>query len=247
MLGAGTAVFIVIQMRFVNGFLECKSEKFLEDGGSWVIVKENGPELVKGKKIKGWVWMSSLSDPYQPIERKFKLTRNVLVNMDKKINLAIQTKSDLILRDIDLFKKFKDIEIGLTINGFEGKIKKLFEPNSSTHKERLKTLKTLKENGLKTYAFISPIIPGLVDVKKCIKETKKFVDYYWFEILNLRAGGKEFQNILRREFPKSYQAMIDKEKFWEFVSDLKEIIKKENVKTPGIVIHYPEFKIIKIK
>jgi DNA repair photolyase len=215
--------------------------------GKWVVAKINAPELAKGKKIKGSVWMSSLSDPYQPIERKLKLTRKILENMDKNTELAVQTKSDLILRDINLFKKFKKIEIGLTINGFEGKIKKLFEPNSSTHKERLKTLKILKENGLKTYAFISPIIPYLVNVKKCIKETKKFADYYWFEILNLKASGKEFQGILKREFPRNYRIMIDKERFWRFVKSLKEIIKKENIKTPGIVIHYPVFKIIKVK
>ena len=223
-----------------------KRKKVPEKWGSWVIVKENAPELVKGKKIKGLVWMSSLSDPYQPIERKLELTRRTLENMDKSIKLAIQTKSNLVLRDIDLFKKFKNIEISFTINGFQGKIKKLFEPFSSTHKERLKALKILKRNKFRTYAFISPIIPGLVNVKKCIRETKNSVDYYWFEILNLRASGKEFQNILKKKFPKSYQTMIDKEKFWKFVKNLKEIIKKENIKTPGIVIHYPKFKIIKI-
>ena len=83
--------------------------------GTWVEIKENAPELVKGKYVKGWVWMSSVSDPYQPIEKKLKLTRSVLVNLDKRIKLAVQTKSNLVLRDIDLFKKFKKIEIGLTI------------------------------------------------------------------------------------------------------------------------------------
>lgn len=214
--------------------------------GTWVEVKENTPELVKGKYVKGWVWMSSVSDPYQPIEKKLKLTRNVLVNIDKRIKLAIQTKSDLILRDIDLFKKFKNIEIGLTINGFEGKIKKLFEPNSSTHQERLKSLRILKENGIKTYGFISPIIPDLVNVKKVIEESRNFVDYYWFEILNLRASGEEFNNVLRKKYPKSFEIMKDKKNFYEFVKNLKGVIKKENIKTPGIVIHYPIFTIIKV-
>lgn len=205
--------------------------------GTWVEVKENAPELVKGKYVKGSVWMSSVSDPYQPIEKELKLTRRVLENMDKNIELAVQTKSDLVLRDIDLFKKFKNIEIGLTINGFEGEIKKLFEPFSSTHKERLQALKTLKENGIQTYAFISPIIPGLVNVKKVIRESRDFVDYYWFEMLNLRGAGEEFGNILRKKFPKSYNTITNKEKFGQFVKNLKDIIRKESIKTAGIVIH----------
>ncbi len=205
--------------------------------GTWVEVKENAPELVKGKYVKGWVWMSSVSDPYQPIEKKLKLTRDVLVNLDKRIKLAIQTKSDLILRDIDLFKKFKNIEIGLTINRFEGKIKKLFEPFSSNHKERLETLKILKENKLRTYAFVSPIIPELVNIKRCIRETKQCVDYYWFEILNLRASGEEFINVLKTKFPKSYEIMINRQKFSNFLKNLKGEIKKEDIKVAGIVIH----------
>jgi len=64
--------------------------------------------------------------------------------------------------------------------------------------------------------------------------------------LNLKASGEEFQNILKKKFPKSYQVMIEKEKFEKFIKKLKEIIKKERIKTPGIVIHYPEFKIIKV-
>ena len=245
-VGCGHACLYCYANAICKWLWRMKGKKNYGKWGSWVEVRVNAPELVKGKKIKGLVWMSSISDPYQPIERKLKLTRRILENMDKNIELAIQTKSNLILRDIDLFKKFKKIEIGLTINGFEGKIKELFEPNSSTHKERVETLKILKENGIKTYAFVSPIIFNLVNVKKCIKETKNFVDDYWFEILNLRASGKEFQDILRKRFSESYQMMMNKGKFRKFVKNLKEIIKKAKIKTPGIVIHYPEFKIIKV-
>jgi DNA repair photolyase len=171
-----------------------------------------------------------------------KLTRKILENMEKDIRLGIQTKSDLVLRDLDLIKKFKDIEVGFTINGFESKIKKIFEPYSSTHQQRLNALKILKENGIRTYAFISPIIPNLVDVKKCIEETKKFVDFYIFETLNWEAADKAFQNILKKKFPKSYEIIRDKEKFLKFAKNLKEIIKKENIKVHGIMIHYPKFE-----
>jgi len=214
--------------------------------GTWVEVKKNAPDLVKGRYIKGTVYMSSVSDPYQPIEKKIKLTRKILENLDKRTKLSIQTKSDLVLRDIDLFRKFKNIEIGLTINGFKGEIKKLFEPNSPVHKQRLNALKVLKENNIKTYGFVSPIIPELVDVKSVIEESKRFVNFYWFELLNLRASGKEFINILKTKFPKSYEIIANGRKFSNFLEGLKEIIKKEKIKSVGIEIHSPKWKTIKI-
>lgn len=205
--------------------------------GTWVEVKENAPQLVKGKYVKGSVWMSSVSDPYQPTEKEMELTRKVLENMNKRIELAIQSKSDLILRDIDLFKKFEDIEIGLTINGFRGKTKNLFEPFSSTHKQRLKALEVLKKNEIKTYAFISPIIPELVNVEQVIEESQELVDYFWFETLNLRASGPDFVEILKTKYPKSYEIMTDKKKFKDFVGNLKRIVRRQNIESAGIEIH----------
>ena len=123
----------------------------------------------------------------------------------------------------------------------------MFEPNLLSHKERLKTLKILKKNGLQTYGFVSPIIPELVEIKKVIQESKNFVDYFWFEILNLKASGQNFTNLLKARFPKSYNIMKDKEKFQSFLKRLKQIIKEEKIKTEGVVIHYPKFRIERIR
>jgi len=202
--------------------------------GEWVEIKTNAPELVKNKYVNGLVFMSSVSDPYQSIEKDLKLTRQILESMDKKIRLVIQTKSDLILRDIDLLKQFKDIEIGFTINNLQ---KKLFEPKSPSNDRRIKALKILKEKGFKTYVFISPIIPNLIDLKDIILKTKNYADYYWFEFLNLKAAGKEFQQTLKREFPESYETLIDKREFQEFVKECKKMIKSQNIKVCGIEMH----------
>jgi DNA repair photolyase len=67
--------------------------------------------------------MSTVSDPYQPIEAELKLTRQVPQYMDKRNELSIMTKSPLVTRDIDLFKLFDRIAVGLTINGFRGRRK----------------------------------------------------------------------------------------------------------------------------
>lgn len=103
--------------------------------GEWIIVRKNLPELVKMEKVKGSIYMSSISDPYQPIERDFKLTQRILKNMNKKARLSILTKSSLIVRDIDIIKEFEFIEVGLTINGFEEKVRKEIEPNASKNQE----------------------------------------------------------------------------------------------------------------
>jgi DNA repair photolyase len=205
--------------------------------GSWVEAKINAPELVDGRYVDGFVYMSSISDPYQPIEKELKLTRRILENLDKRIKLAIQTKSDLVLRDIDLFKKFKTIQVGLTINSFGGKAKKIFEPFSPPNEKRIKALQTLKENGIETYTFVSPIIPGLIDLKDIIRRIKKFTDSYWFEFINTRGAGKEFMDVLKKKFPKSYDVLIDKKKFSEFIKECKKIISSESIKVQGIVIH----------
>jgi len=212
--------------------------------GSWVEVKVNAPELVRDRYVKGCVYMSSISDPYQPLEAELKLTRSILKNTDKRISLSIQTKSKLVLRDVDLFKQFKDVEVGLTINGFEGKLKHEIEPFSSTHSKRIDALKELRENSIRNYAFISPVIPGLVDVKTLIDETKSFVDFYWIEILNVRGAGKEFIAWLKNNFIDSYEKLVVFEKRKEFIKDILKVVKKERVRVRGVVVH-PGFAMLK--
>ncbi len=205
--------------------------------GSWVEVKINAPELVKDKYIKGLVFMSSICDAYQPLEKKLKLTRRILDNMDKNIELSILTKSDLVLRDTDVLKQFKSVEIGFTVNSFAGKDKKLFEPDSPDNSKRISALKTLKQKGFKTYAFVSPIIPDLIDLQGIISQTKNYVDYYFFEFINLRGAGKQFKEVLKKEFPKSYEIVTNKAKFQQFVKDSKKLIYSQNIKVRAIEIH----------
>jgi len=219
--------------RFINRWRPSNYGKW----GDWVEAKINSPELVKDKYVDGLVLMSSICDAYQPIEKELKLTRKVLENMDKRVKLAILTKSDLILRDIDLLKQFKNIEIGFTINGFTNKAKKLFEPDSPTNNKRIEALKTLKRKGFKTYTFVSPIIPELVDIEEVISKTKDNCDYYWFEFINLRGAGRQFNETLKKEFPKSYKIVTNKENFQKFISDSKKIINSQKIKVRGMAIH----------
>ena len=134
-----------------------------EPWGSFVDVKINAPEILQ-KQLKrakrGRVLISSVTDAYQPIESKYKLTRQCLeILLQSQFPVDILTKSPLVLRDIDLIKKFKDIEVGITITTNDEDIRKLFEPNAPSIMARIRTLRALHDKGINTYAFIGPVLP----------------------------------------------------------------------------------------
>lgn len=135
-----------------------------EPWGEFVDVKVNAPQLLKKqleRAKKGTVWISSVCDPYQPLEAKYKLTRQCLKELaNKQFPVNIQTKSKLVLRDLDLFMQFEEIEVGFTIATDDERIAKLFESRASPVWERLKALEKIHSKGIKTFAFIGPLLPG---------------------------------------------------------------------------------------
>lgn len=159
-----------------------------EKWGSFVDVKINAPDLIPQKSSKyshKSIFISSVTDPYLPLERKYQLTRRILerlVDLNPVIN--IQTKSDLITRDIDILKRFERGMAGLTLTTLDDQIRKEVEPCTASVERRIEALKQLKSNGIKTYVFVGPIFPGLTDWKGIISATKAFADYYMFENLN---------------------------------------------------------------
>ncbi len=205
--------------------------------GSWIEIKVNAPELVKNKYVDGKVIMSTLSDPYQPIENKYLLTRRILENMNKKISLSILTKSDLITRDIDILKKFINLEVGLTINGYENEFKEMMEPYAPEHRKRIIALKTLKSAGLKTYVFISPILPRITNIEKVIRETMKYSDFYYLEFLNTRLAGYQFIDSIKKISLETYTILQNKEKLLEYISSIMKYIEEQSVKVRDIIYH----------
>lgn len=207
--------------------------------GTWIEVKTNAPELAR-EKVDGEVSMSSVSDPYQPLEKERNLTRRVLENMDKDTNISILTKSDLVLRDINTLKKFNNISVGLTVNCFPEKARKILEPNTPSSEKRIKALKKLNKEGINTFCFISPVIPKLTEVRKVLKKTKGIVNYYLIEILNTRLGGEKLRGILKDKFPESYEYLKDRKKMEKFVELLKDYLEEENIPIAAFVWHRRE-------
>jgi len=135
-----------------------------EPWGEFVDVKVNAPELLKKQLIrakKGTVWISSVCDPYQPLEARYQSTRQCLQEfLAVQFPINIQTKSALVLRDLDLFAQFNEIEVGFTITTDDEKIAGLFEPHASPVQERIEALGKIRLQGIKTFAFIGPLLPG---------------------------------------------------------------------------------------
>jgi DNA repair photolyase len=144
-----------------------------EPWGEFVDVKINAPELLERevkKKKKGNVWISGVCDAYQPLEKKYQLTRRCIgILVENDWPFTVLTKSPLVLRDIELLKKAKDSEVGFTITTADEKVRKIFEPNAPSIAKRIEALDILHSAGIKTFVMIAPLLPGaegLVDMLK---------------------------------------------------------------------------------
>ncbi len=139
-----------------------------EEWGHFVDAKINAAKLlqreIKGKRV-GRIWVSGTCDPYQPLEKRYELTKECLNILSKnRWPITIQTKSPLVLRDIELLRKFDDIEVGITITTADDSIRRIFEPNAPAIKERIETVEKLHSSGLKTFVMIAPMLPKTKDL-----------------------------------------------------------------------------------
>ncbi len=134
-----------------------------EEWGQFVDVKINALDCLQGeirKKRVGNVWISGVCDPYQPLEKKYELTRSILeVLLKHGWPVTIQTKSPLVLRDAELLREFADVEVGLTITTANENIRKIFEPNAPSIRERIETVEKFHSFGIKTFVMIAPVLP----------------------------------------------------------------------------------------
>jgi len=161
-----------------------------EERGQFVDVKINAADLVPSKTAKykdKKLFLSSVTDAYLPLERKYQLTRKILEKLiPLEPNLGILTKSNLVVRDIDLLKQFKNCEVGFTISALDDSLRKEIEPITSSVADRIKALEEINKAGIKTFVFVGPIMPFVSDWKKIVLETKDYCDFYMFENLNIK-------------------------------------------------------------
>jgi DNA repair photolyase len=156
-----------------------------EPWGQFVDVKINAPDLLRKeitKKKPGKVWVSGVCDPYQPFEAKYLVTRKCLeILAQNDWSVVIQTRSPLILRDMDVLKRGKNFEAGLSITTADDRIRKIFEPNAPAIEERINALDSLHKAGIRTYAMIAPILPGVEDLAEMLAGK---IDYVIIDRMN---------------------------------------------------------------
>ncbi len=191
-----------------------------EEWGSYLDVKTNAPDLLEKELLKqekkykrknfGSIFFSSVTDPYVGMEAKYKLTRRclqVLLDFGYEGTVSILTKSPIVVRDTDLFKKFKRIEVGMTITGLDDKVSRFLEVKAPPVSHRIKALEKLSQAGIETYAFVGPIVPYFINneqkIKKIIDKLEQIgVKKIWFEHLNLNPQIKQrLFDYLKKESP----------------------------------------------
>ncbi|HAF17991.1 MAG: SPL family radical SAM protein [Thermacetogeniaceae bacterium] len=166
-----------------HGCLYCYAsfmKKFCNISGEWgsfIQVKVNFAERLQAslkRRKQGCVTLSSVTDPYQPVERRYRLTRScleLLTGTDLSVNIL--TKSDLVLRDLDLLKKLPQVKVGLTITTTDPYVAKLLEPSAPSPERRLQALAQLAAAGIRTWVFIAPVVPGLADTRENLSSILK--------------------------------------------------------------------------
>ncbi len=157
-----------------------KFQNIPDKWGEFVFAKANCPELLRGEIEKhkpGSIFISSVCDCYMPEEAKFRLTRKILEvfaasGFRDKFAIDILTKSSLVERDFDLLKEL-DIELGMSISQLDAETARILEPRASSPDERLGTLKQAREKGIRTFGFISPVLPGLGNLDDVFSSLKE--------------------------------------------------------------------------
>ncbi len=156
-----------------------------EPWGDFVDVKINAPELLEHevrRKKQGRVWISGVCDAYQPLERRYRLTGQcVRILAENGWPFTIQTKSPLVVRDIETLKKAVDCEVGFTITTADEKVRRIFEPGAPPIAARVEALSTLHDAGIRTFVMVAPLLPG---AEGLIRMLRNRVDHVLIDRMN---------------------------------------------------------------
>lgn len=165
------------------------------------------PRSLEGKTVL----LSSVTDPYNPYESKYHSSRQLLEMLaETKANVEILSKSDLMLKDIDLLRQMPCLAVGISLCTLDDGFRRFMEPGAPSVQRRLRALSELHAAGIATYLFISPIFPGITDWKALCEAVRGNVDRICFENLNLRGSAKqEVLDLIRGHYPDQYELYRD--------------------------------------
>ena len=200
-----------------------------EPWGDFLDVK-HWPEIKNPQKYAGKeLFIGSVTDSYNPQEEVYGRTRALLTQLQGSgAKISIATKSDLILRDLDLIKSFPDARVSWSINTLDETFREDMDKAVSIQR-RLAAMKVFHDAGVRTTCFISPIFPGITDTKAIIQRARTQCNLIWLENLNLRGGYKTvIMNYIQKKRPDLlplYQEIYNRNdrRYWELLdAELKD-------------------------
>jgi len=187
----------------------------VKEWGNYVYAKKNAVELVRKELHKmpdskrlGTILLSSVTDPYQGLERKLRITRGILealVETQYPGLVRILTKSPLVLRDIDLLKCLPHMEVGMTVTTTDDQVSRWLEVRAPSASRRIRALTELHSSGISTFAFVGPLLPHFVTSPERLDELFRRlaltgVREVYMEHINLKQYIRERMNpVLARE------------------------------------------------
>jgi DNA repair photolyase len=197
----------------------------LEPWGAFVDIKVNAPQLLR-KQLKrakpGVVALSTVTDPYQPLEKNYRLTRGCLeALLECQFSVNILTRSPLCLRDIDLFRQIKNIAVGFSVTTHDEAVRRIFEPHSPSIQSRVEALRTLRNEKIWTYVFIGPMLP--LDPKPLVTMLDGLVDEVLIDRMNY---SNKVKSLYRRMKLNQY---LEEDYFHYTGMELRERFEKKGV------------------
>ena len=163
----------------------------------WLEIKN--PQKYRGQRIV----IGSVTDGYLPQEEQFQNTRKLLEQLkDSGAEILICTKSDLVVRDIDLLREMGKVTVSWSINTLDEEFRADMDKAVSVER-RLRAMKQVYDAGIRTVCFIAPVFPGITDFEAIFYRVKNQCDLIWLENLNLRGGFKqEILDYIQEKYPK---------------------------------------------
>jgi len=203
-------------------------------------------ELPEGKTLRGGIAIGTVTDPYQPAERNLRITRRLLESLAKRrgLDVSITTKSDLVLRDLDLLRKIgraNEVAVHVTITTFNRRLARLLEPRAPRPAKRIQTVRALASAGIRTRVFIMPVLPGITDKAASLEAivaaaARAGADGVAHQVLFLRTSAKKtLLPFLAEQFPrqaplyrKSYSGNVYYDvEYRKSLKDLMEALKRK--------------------
>ena len=174
------------------------------------------------------IYMGYHSDPYQPLEAELRQTRLVLeILLERGFSASILTKSNLVLRDIDILKEMPDANVSISVAFDNDETRKVFEWNTIDTDDRIDALRLCRKSGIPTSALVCPVIPEITNTKKLISKLAGIADKVWIYGISLEDSKDEnslnMEKILRQHFPEKRKKIetIIQSKNHPFWADLR--------------------------